>query len=659
MNGINIGLVKIDNGYEGSVTLPYAMGLIQAYYLVNGKNNANVSFLEPIFLRCPVEEAVEKLLCSDIVMFSVYSWNLCISLAIAKRLKEVSPNVLIVFGGPMIPPPDAISYSSRVVDFLEKHSCVDIVCHGEGERTSTHIIDGFATKDWEDIPFISYLSKTGNKIAVDSYRETDLDSLPSPYLLGLFDSLLEKYANYRWVALWETNRGCPFSCAYCAWGMGKKKMYQFNMDRAKEELEWLSKHKIAHISNCDANFGVFERDVDFAEHVASLHETTGYPVTFAFFAAKNDPERVLKIHEILKEFNMVSGTSLALQSVSPIVLKNIGRDNISTKYFSQMQEYCIENNISITTDLIMGLPGETYDSFTHGVETIIENGQFNKINFFPLGVLENSKMISPEYIKKFGIKTVISKFSLRVSTSIDQGIQEFTEMVIATDSMPAEEWRKTYAWMSMCSFLFFSGLLQIPLTVLKWKAKIPLSRMVSAFFISDKRFPLFSELSEKFLSTAALMQSGEPYLHFSKEYLNRRWEPNNYLHIKIIDENQIDTFYKECQMILEEVISSYSKVDTYKDILSDSIALNKIMLKTPSDTVKDSITLDYNIFEYYKSIKSGKIVSLEKINTKYNIIRDTKFNNIDDWLKKLVLHKTSPKYLWDVQSSANTDDSLK
>ena len=43
----------------------------------------------------------------------------------------------------------------------------------------------------------------------------DITVLPSPYLEGTFDRLMKENPNERWLASWETNRGCPFSCTYC------------------------------------------------------------------------------------------------------------------------------------------------------------------------------------------------------------------------------------------------------------------------------------------------------------------------------------------------------------------------------------------------------------------------------------------------------------
>lgn len=657
MDKITIGLVKIDNGNEESVFLPYSAGLLQAYYLVNGKNNANVVFLEPVFLRCPVAEATEKLACANIVFFSAYTWNFQISIAIAKKLKKKSPDTLIVFGGPEIPPPSK-NDSTSIIQFLQKHPYIDIICHGEGERIATQIIDSFATRNWSDILSLSYYDENEYNIGLAVNRETHLETIPSPYLSGVFDSLLEKYPTYRWLALWETNRGCPFSCAYCAWGkVSQSSVYKFSIQRAKEELKWFSEHKIQHVFCCDSNFGMYERDVELAEYATELSQSTGYPPSISFFAAKNTNDRVVRIQAILAKAGMDASISLALQSTSPIVLKNIGRENISPKYFSELQQACAKKNINTSTDLIISLPGETYDSFVTGVETIIDSGQFNKIHFFFLSLLQNSRMITPEYVEGFGIKTTIGKLALRTENTALTEIDELQEIVISTSSLSSRDWRKLTVWAWMCSFLFFNKVLQIPLTVLKWEAKIPISEMIKAFLTSDCRFPMLSNFTGFLFNGAESIQKGGPLYYFSKDYFNMSWKYDDYLFLKTVNLDGIDSFYKECRTILEEVISKYYEDDTYKDMLDDAIILNKAMLKIPSDCSEETITLRYNLFEYYNSIKHSEPCPLQKTNTKYTILHDRTWVDWQEWIKQVVWFEGSKaEYLWSVKNTTRMSE---
>ena len=43
-------------------------------------------------------------------------------------------------------------------------------------------------------------------------RIQNLDDLPSPFLNGVFDQMIKQYSSGITGALWESNRGCPYSC---------------------------------------------------------------------------------------------------------------------------------------------------------------------------------------------------------------------------------------------------------------------------------------------------------------------------------------------------------------------------------------------------------------------------------------------------------------
>ena len=80
------------------------------------------------------------------------------------------------------------------------------------------------------------------------------------------------------MAILETNRGCPYGCTFCDWGSAtQSRIRKFDLDRVFAELEWCATHKVHQVFLADANFGIFERDVEIAEKVAELKLEHGYP----------------------------------------------------------------------------------------------------------------------------------------------------------------------------------------------------------------------------------------------------------------------------------------------------------------------------------------------------------------------------------------------
>ena len=97
--------------------------------------------------------------------------------------------------------------------------------------------------NYEEVPNISWIDKNqayqNNK---NLPRLRDFENVPSPYLTGVFDELIKENPKERWLASWETNRGCPFSCAFCDWGSATaSKVSRMHLDRIYKELDWFSK----------------------------------------------------------------------------------------------------------------------------------------------------------------------------------------------------------------------------------------------------------------------------------------------------------------------------------------------------------------------------------------------------------------------------------
>ncbi|QWR77048.1 NAD-dependent epimerase/dehydratase family protein [Candidatus Magnetomonas plexicatena] len=226
-----VGLVQINNSFSNQNYFPLSVGLLQSYAMAYLKNPSDFQFLLPIYKNVAPEQAVGILKDASIVAFSVYVWNERLSLEIAAALKQRSPKTLIIIGGPSVH-----EDRGKAQAFLRTHPYVDILCHGAGEEVFVSILENFKTKRWQKVSSISFIDKEGKFISTPCIQSKtfDINAIPSPYLSGVFDPLMAANPDETWLALWETNRGCPFSCAYCQWGYNtNKKIYSFDTSKAK------------------------------------------------------------------------------------------------------------------------------------------------------------------------------------------------------------------------------------------------------------------------------------------------------------------------------------------------------------------------------------------------------------------------------------------
>lgn len=633
-NGVTmkIGMVQINNSFSNQNYLPYSVGLLQAYAQKHLKNKDHYEFLLPIYSRIQVEEAVEKLREADIVFFSTYAWNIRLSLEIAKRIKAQKPEIIVVVGGPQIP--------DQCETFLRRYSFIDLACHEEGEKIFSRILERCQESNWADVPSVSFMDQEGNFIQnPGTSRIKDLDDIPSPYLEGVFDSLINAYPNEKWIVLWETNRGCPFSCTYCDWGSASKsQIYKFGLERLFKEIDWMRNHQIEFVCCCDANFGILKRDVEIVAYFAENKRKYGYPQALSVQNTKNVTKHAYMAQKVLAEAGLNKGVSLSLQSLNDTTLKYIKRANISKDSFEELQHRFTKDNIETYTDMIIGLPGETYDSFTDGVSTVIENGQHNRIQFANLTILPNAEMGNVIYQKKYGMEIVkTSIINMHGSLSNTEEVQEMQQLVIATNSMSREDWVKTRAFSWMTSFLHFDKIIQIPFILLHKLGRMTYRELVEGFS-SDKvqQFPILSEIRSFFVENARYIQDGGPEYCCSEKWLNIWWYPDELVLIKLCTENKLDDFYNEAKQLLKLILKE-KNVKVPDLLLNESIILNRHLLKLPFQTEDLELRLSYNIWEFYSHVRKGTEIPIKEKPCCYLIDRTTtKWSSWEQWCQDVI-----------------------
>ena len=386
------------------VLLPYSAGMIQAYAQSIDEINQQYKFHSDIFFipDDPIK-IVDQINEPYIVGFSVYLWNLDYSDLIAKEIKKRWKNCIIVYGGPQ----------------ARKRPWVDKVIYKEGE-----------------ISFANFLLEKD----IDVERIKDLNSLPSPYLNGVFDHYFKKYDNYVLNAVLETNRGCPFKCTFCDWGgVTYSKIHKFDLQRIFEELEWFSNQKIEHVTCTDANFGIFkERDEKIVDKLIQLKHDNEYPYVFSTNWAKNSNEDILNIALKLKTASMLRKLGLSLQSLNFDVLTNVKRKNMELNNLSNILKQAKERDLEVMVEMILNLPGETKETWIENYCNLLSNDNIF-IDSYPLTVLKNSELGKQEYLQKFNIKTV------KTETNYGGGLKAYEDIVVSTETMTKKDYHE--AWL--------------------------------------------------------------------------------------------------------------------------------------------------------------------------------------------------------------------
>lgn len=447
----NVYFVQVGFAFDKSVYLPYATGTIVAYC----RNQADIAdeydFKEIIFRRDDIEKIVSGMQSPYLVAFSTYVWNVEFNKALAKEVKKAFPECIIVFGGH--------SVSDRM-EFLKK-DYIDILTLGEGEEVTANLLRALKIgSDLSEVNGIAYRNENGECALTSPHCPESVEDYPSPYLTGVFDSIIEKNPDTMFDTVIETNRGCPYNCAYCDWS-NHKKLRLFPMEKVKGEIKWLSEHKIEYCFCADSNFGMFERDEEIAEYIVTLNKETGFPKVFRPCYEKNSAERVFRISKNLNSRGLDKGATMAYQTLCDDALKNINRKNLTMEHFSGLMANYTSANIPTYSELILGLPGETKESFCQGLCKLLRAGQHNSISVYYCELLPNAPMCKPEYMEEFKIEPMKVQFNHIHSASGKKDlIPEYSYLVRSTSTMPRDAW--VYANLfSICLQCFHSlGLLR-------------------------------------------------------------------------------------------------------------------------------------------------------------------------------------------------------
>ncbi len=335
-----------------------------------------------------LQEMVRELLTGqipDVLAFSVLGWNYRSFGAVAETFKQVNPRGLVVFGG------NHVAYQSERV--FRDFPWVDVVVNGEGEHTIhelvTHLLEH---QDFDPVHVqgISYRRPDGTPHTTqDRERIQDLDVVPSPFLTGAIP-MVDAAGNFRYdVALMETNRGCPYKCSFCYWGgaVGQK-MRSFSTERLAAELDMFGFYKAPSLVLCDSNFGLLEADEEFVELVIKTKEKYRYPDALITSWAKNKSPRFFKIVRELKQHNLHSLFTVALQTLDDAALTNMQRKNMKVNQWESMVDALHEEGLECYGELIWGAPGETVESFLSGYDRLAK--KVSRIAVYPMLVLPNT-----------------------------------------------------------------------------------------------------------------------------------------------------------------------------------------------------------------------------------------------------------------------------
>ena len=595
----NVYLIQPNNSLSNSLFLPYSVGCIAAYCFSDEEICRHYRLGDLIFTKMPVEQALEKIENPAVVGFSCYMWNVEYNLLLAEEVKKANPRAVIVFGGPQVP--DDTS-------FLKDYGFIDVLIHGEGEFVFGALLK--AAHNEADFGSISNVSFRREGEFVKTRREQvgDLSELPSPYAKGVFDSIINDphYANVQFDAIIETNRGCPYRCIYCSWAGTEEFFRKFPYERIVSDLNWIAENKIQYCICADSNFGILDRDRQIVDYLVELKKKTGYPQKFETTAAKNKDDLLFELNKKLDSVNLNRGISVAVQSMSPTVLEIVGRKNMSVDNLSGQLARYREAGMFTYTDIILGLPGETFESFSSGLFQVIEAGQHSSININRCEFLPNTLMYSDEYRRKYAIKTIRS-FLCQNHSAVAEDLRfgSRSDLVVETSTMSRDDWRRALR-LSVCVQSFHClGLLRFVAIYLRKAKNISYYDFYSNLFDWIENESVFIKKKVDYVCRSIdTFLEGKGNLYFCDPLFGNVYWPFEEA-LFLCSACEIEKFYDEFSRYLSQI------ADMGDEEIVDVLEYQKVAINLPKQSEK-AFSFKYDWVKYFEQLFNPHVTSPEE-----------------------------------------------
>ena len=635
-----------------SLMVPLNIGYLKAYTIKQHGNNMNIKLfkdpnelLKAFYKKCP-----------DLLGLSNYGWNEDLNFKLGKFIKLEFPKTIIISGGPNID-----EEADGRINFLKKNNHISYYLVDGGEEPFSELITWFINDKKTDIPKnIIYLKE--NEELFDSGRrplKKQSNHIISPYLMGYLDEFLD----LNMIPLLETNRGCPFRCTFCSWGMASHNIVsRLNVDNTLEEIKYIAERSKANLwIICDANFGILKRDVDIAKAIRKVGDKYNYPKKCCLWLSKNTTSRNLEIAEILED--MIE-PAIAIQSMEQEVLANIKRNNISSDTYVKYQKRFHSIGSSTNSDLIIPLPGETLETHLKGLRKLFDMGVDN-IQNHNMRMLAGSEIYSSKVRKKYNFKTkyrLIHGDSGCYETPDGKEIKSFEveESLRSTNDMSEQE---VFSLREIHFLIEFAWNFQIYFDLLKFAKKFEINQLdIILNFLKngkkDKELTEFWKLFNKSSKNEWFNNREEAEKFFSdnknfNDLINQKYEKLNFKFSIIILRDYKISFdkvflqtIKSFDILPNNIVEELSKIvfSQFPPLNSENIKLkSKIDYK---DILKQKINYasNSNLYQYHfltNAIQKKISNILMKKNISISKILNTQGFFLKDLKRTIVVEKTN------------------
>lgn len=335
------------------------------------------------------------------------------------RAKKLNPEAVVVAVGCYVQAPQSK---------LEEDDLVDILVGTRGKSSVLSLVEEYIRSE-KTRDFKHSVIKSGEENKDWSYDNTEVN-----------DAGGKNRANIK------IQDGCDQFCTYCIIPFVRGRIRSRDMESIVEETERLARAGFKEMVLTGIHIGSYGRDIDgeskMLELLTKLNNVEG---DFRIRLGSVEPrliteeflEGLVKLKKVCPHFH------LSLQSGSTTVLKRMNRHYSAEEYLNSvklLKKYY--DRPGITTDIIVGFPGETDEEFEETVAFVNEVG-FLKVHVFPYSKRDGTyaarmnEQIAPEIKKKR--EDILIKVCEEVSEKYLESFNGDTEQVLLEEEIKGRE----------------------------------------------------------------------------------------------------------------------------------------------------------------------------------------------------------------------------
>ena len=275
-----------------------------------------------------------------IVGIGVYIWNVEPATRLVADLKRVAPDTVVVLGGP------EVSYESAQQPIVQ---LADYVITGEADLAFPELCQ-------------QILGGSRPAAGVIPAGVPPLDRVRLPYDLYTKCDVAER------VIYVEASRGCPFTCEFCLSSL-EIPVRQFPLDEFLAAMQRLLDQGAKQFKFVDRTFNL---NLRISRAILEFFLQRYQPGLFLHF--EMIPDRLPDaLRELISRFPPgVLQFEIGVQTFDDAVGERISRRQDNEKLAQNFRFLRQQTGVHIHADLIVGLPGETVESFASGFDRLIQ-----------------------------------------------------------------------------------------------------------------------------------------------------------------------------------------------------------------------------------------------------------------------------------------------